>query len=108
MLKYTNVKLELLSDFDMHLFFENSIRGGLTQASMRYAKANHENTPDYDAKKPKSWIVYQDCNNLYGWAMSQYMPYGDFNWVEPKLNGLNVLTPTSDVGRVYEVDISYP
>ncbi|XP_026815430.1 uncharacterized protein LOC113555237 isoform X2 [Rhopalosiphum maidis] len=108
MLKCTKIKLELLSDFDMHLFFENSIRGGLTQASMRYAKANHENTPDYDTKNPKSWIVYQDCNNLYGWAMSQYMPYGYFEWVDPKLDGLDVLTPTSDIGRVYEVDISYP
>ena len=108
MLKYTNVKLELLSDFDMHLFFENSIRGGLTQASMRYAKANNEKTLDYDPIKPKSWLIYQDCNNLYGWAMSQYMPYGDFKWVDPKLDGLDVLTPTSDVGRVYEVDVSYP
>ncbi|KAL4091251.1 hypothetical protein QTP88_025973 [Uroleucon formosanum] len=108
MLKYTNVKLELLSDYDTHLFIENSIRGGLTQASMRYAKANNEKTIDYDPTKPKSWIVYQDCNNLYGWAMSQYMPYGDFKWVEPKLDGLDALTPTSDIGRVYEVDISYP
>ncbi|KAF0683340.1 DNA pol B 2 domain-containing protein, partial [Aphis craccivora] len=47
MLKYTKVKLELLSDFDTHLFFENSIRGGLTQASMRYAKANNEKIQDY-------------------------------------------------------------
>ncbi|KAL4083102.1 hypothetical protein QTP88_028432 [Uroleucon formosanum] len=108
MLKYTNVKLELLSDYDTHLFIENSIRGGLTQASIRYAKANNEKTIDYDPTKPKSWIVYQDCNNLYGWAMSQYMPYGDFKWVEPKLDGLDALTPTSDIGRVYEVDISYP
>ncbi|XP_060873806.1 uncharacterized protein LOC132947517 [Metopolophium dirhodum] len=108
MLKYTKVKLELLSDFDTHLFFENSIRGGLTQASMRYAKANNEKTQDYDPTKSKSWIVYQDCNNLYGWAMSQHMPYGDFKWVEPKLDGLDALTPTSDIGRVYEVDISYP
>lgn len=108
MLKYTKAKLELLSDYDTHLFFENSIRGGLTQASMRYAKANNKKTQDYDSTKPKSWVVYQDCNNLYGWAMSQYMPYGDFKWVEPKLDGLDTLMPTSDKGRVYEVDISYP
>jgi hypothetical protein len=107
MLKYTNIKLGLLSDYETHLFFENSIRGGLTQASMRYAKANNENTSDYDETKPKSWLVYQNCNNLYGWAMSQYMPYDGFKWIEPTLVGLETLTDTSDISRVYEVDISY-
>jgi hypothetical protein len=66
MLKYTKVKLELLSDYETQLFFENLIHSGLTQASMRYAKTNNENTSDYDETKPKSWLVYQDCNNLYG------------------------------------------
>lgn len=108
MLKYTNIKLELLTDYDIHLFFENAIRGGLTQASMRYAKANNENMVNYDVTKTKSWLVYQDCNNLYGWAMSQYMPYGGFKWVEPTLDGLETLSDTSDIGRVYEVDVSYP
>ena len=40
--------------------------------------------------------------------MSQYMPYGGFNWVEPTLNGLNDLDATSPIGRVYEVDVMYP
>jgi len=40
--------------------------------------------------------------------MSQYMPYGGFNWVEPTLNGLDDLDDTSHIGRVYEVDVSYP
>jgi hypothetical protein len=107
MLKYTKVKLELLSDYEIHLFFENSIHGGLTQASLRYAKANNENTSDYDETKPKSWLVYQDCNNLYGWAMSQYMPFGGLKWIEPTLVIMETLTNTSDIGRVCEVDISY-
>ncbi|XP_060855401.1 uncharacterized protein LOC132933542 [Metopolophium dirhodum] len=75
---------------------------------MRYAKANNEKTPDYDPTKPKSWLVYQDCNNLYGYAMSQFMPYGGFKWVEPTLDGLNALDDSSPIGRMYEVDISYP
>ncbi|KAL4098768.1 hypothetical protein QTP88_023307 [Uroleucon formosanum] len=109
-LKYTKKKLELLTDYDMLLMFEKGIRGALVQASMRHAKANNHKTPDYDSSKPDSWIIYQDCNNLYGWAMSEYMPYGDFKWVKPELEGLNVfqlLTPTSNMGRVYEVDVSY-
>jgi hypothetical protein len=101
MLKYTKVKLELLSDYEAPLFFENSIHGGLTQASMKYAKANNENTSDYDETKPKSWLVYQDFNNLYEWVMSQYMPYGRFKWIEPTLVGLETLTDTSDIGRMY-------
>lgn len=40
--------------------------------------------------------------------MSQYMPYGGFNWVEPTLNGLNDLDDTSPIGRIYEVDVTYP
>ncbi|KAL4132044.1 hypothetical protein QTP88_009265 [Uroleucon formosanum] len=107
MLKYTAIKLELLSEYEMLLMFEDGIRGGLTQASMRYAKSNNEKTPDYNQANPKSWLVYQDCNNLYGWAMSQYMPYGDFKWVKPSLDGLNDLTEDSPIGRVYEVDIVY-
>jgi len=102
------------------------IRGGLVQASMRHAKANNHKLPDYDQTKPNSWLVYQDCkyinifffvllkyyfilgNNLYGWAMSQYMPFGGFKWVEPKLDGLNDLDETSHIGRMYEVDVRYP
>lgn len=40
--------------------------------------------------------------------MSQYMPYDGFKWVEPTLNGLDDLNDTSPIGRVYEVDVSYP
>ncbi|KAL4126069.1 hypothetical protein QTP88_010300 [Uroleucon formosanum] len=105
MLKLTGQRLELIHDYDMLLMIE---KGGLTQASMRYAKANNEKTPDYDPAQPKLWLVYQDCNNLYGHAMSQFMPYGGFKWVEPKLDGLNDLDERSPIGRIYEVDISYP
>ncbi|KAL4153327.1 hypothetical protein QTP88_001160 [Uroleucon formosanum] len=108
MLKFTGQKLQLLDDYDMLLMFENGLRGGLVQASKRYGKANNVKTPGYDETKEKSWIIYQDCNNLYGWAMSQYMPYGGFNRVEPTLNGLNDLDATSPIGRVYEVDVTYP
>ena len=40
--------------------------------------------------------------------MSQYMPYGNFKWVEPTLRGIEDLDETSAIGRMYEVDIEYP
>jgi len=46
-------------------------------------------------------------NNLYGWAMSQFMPYGGFKWVKPSLDGLIDLNATSPIGRIYELDIAY-
>ena len=33
-------------------------------------------------KKPSAFIAYLDLNNLYGWAMSQYLPYGGFKWLK--------------------------
>lgn len=36
------------------------------------------------------------------------MSYGGFKWAEPKLEGLNNLDETSPIGRIYDVDISYP
>jgi hypothetical protein len=45
---------------------------------------------------------------LYGWATSQFMPYGGFKWIESTLDGLFDLDETSPIGRIYEVDITYP
>ena len=47
-----------------------------------YSKANNEYCSDYDSKKPKKYITYLDMNNLYGYAMSQYLPYANFKWVK--------------------------
>jgi hypothetical protein len=39
---------------------------------------------NYDKDKLSSYIMYYDANNLYGWAMSEYLPTGGFRW----LNGM--------------------
>ena len=39
---------------------------------------------EYDEKAPSKYIMYLDTNNLYGWAMSQYLPTGNFKWMTDK------------------------
>ena len=67
-LKKTNVKLELLTDYDMLLMVEEGIRGGICHSIHRYAKANKKYMKNYDKNKESSYIQYLDANNLYGWA----------------------------------------
>ena len=47
--------------------------------SKRHAKANNPKVDGYNPEKPSSRILYIDANNLYGWAMSQYLPTGGFS-----------------------------
>ena len=78
MLKITGVRLEKVFDIDMYLFIEKGLRGGISYIAKRYAKANNKYMNDYDPKKQSTFISYLDMNNLYGWAMSEYLPYEGF------------------------------
>ena len=108
MLKMTKQKLELLTDYDMVLMYENGIRGGISPCSNRYAKANNKYTCEkFDTTKESIYIVYLDANKLYGSAMSQYKPYGGFKWSNTDINVLNI-RDDSPKGYILEVDLSYP
>lgn len=85
------------------------MRGGVSQCSQRYSKANNQYLKDYDSSKPSSHIVYFDVNNLYGWAMMQYLPRSNFEWVSSS-KITEILNNPDDAkhGYLIEVDLSYP
>ena len=81
-LQKTEVKLELIIDYDMILMIEKGIMGRTCQATHRYAKANNKYMKTYDKNIESSYIEYLDANNLYGWALSQTLPLNGFKWVK--------------------------
>ena len=81
MLKMTKIDLELINDIDTHLFIENGMRGGISYIAKRYSRANTKYMKDYDNTKENTFIMYFNANNLYGWAMIQYLPSGGFKWL---------------------------
>ena len=58
------------------------MRGGISYIAKRYAKENNKYMSDYDPAKPSTFIIYLDKNNLFGWTMSEYLPYGELKWLE--------------------------
>ncbi|XP_050505390.1 uncharacterized protein LOC126883768 [Diabrotica virgifera virgifera] len=109
MLRYTEIELELLTDVDMVHFLKKGVRGGVAQCSKREAVANNQYVPNYDPQQPESYIMYLDATNLYGAAMCQYLPYGNFKWVTDVENfNCFSVEDDGDKGYVLEVDLEYP
>ena len=112
MLRVTGIKLELLTDSDMLMMVENGTRGGVSMISNRYSEANNKYMDSYDGTKPSKYIQYLDANNLYGWAMSEKMPYKNFEWVNientPVEEVLSRTQEDREVGYILEVDLEYP
>ena len=108
MLKMVGMRLEKIFDIDMYLFTEKGLRGGIFHIAKRYAKANNKYVKNYDPKKPSKFITYLDMNNLYGWAMSSYLPYGGFKWLK-NVDGFDVnsISEKSPIGYILEVDLQY-
>ena len=108
MLKMTNTELELMSDVDMFQFIEKGMRGGISYIANRYGKANNKYMKEYDEKASSKYIMYLDANNLYGWAMSQYLPTGGFKWLSEKEVNLSKFDDEFEKGLILEVDLEYP
>ena len=51
-LKYTNVRLDLITDPVMYLMVKNSMRGRIATISHRHARVNNPLVEEYDPSKP--------------------------------------------------------
>ena len=66
MLKMTGIKLELMSNVNQYQFIEKGMRGGISYIANRHLEANNPYIKGYNSKKPNTYIMYLDANNLYG------------------------------------------
>ena len=109
MLKMAGVKLEKISDIDKYLLIEKGLNGGISYIAKRFAKANNKYMKDYNPKKPSKFITYLDMNNLYGWEMSEYLPYEWFKWLKnvDELDAMSI-SKESKIGFIFEVGLEYP
>ena len=111
-LKKTEVKLELLTDYQMLLMIKEGIRAGMCQSTHKCAKANNNYIKNYDKKIESSYLTYLDASNLYVWTMSQKLSVNEFMWdkylsdfTEDFLKNYN---ENCDLGYFLEVDVEYP
>ena len=89
MLNMKKIKLELISDPDMYIFFEKGMGGRVSYISNRYSKADNKCLKSYGPKQESKLIIYFDANNLYGYAMSKFLPTSRFKWIVSKECDLN-------------------
>ena len=106
MLLLNKTKIELVTDGDMHLMVEKGLRGGVTHAALRHIKLNE---PYNEEKDPT--LLYTDCVNLYGYAMQQKLPVGDYTWLKGEeilKHDWTAAADDDDYGHVVECDLEYP
>ncbi|CAP20729.2 Protein CBG24022 [Caenorhabditis briggsae] len=110
MLFKTGVKLQTIKDIEMYNFIEKGIRGGMCNAMLRYSKANNKYMSNYNPEEESKYLLYLDANNLYGWAMSQKLPYDDFKFMNAAEFSVEMLENLNSQGRgcILEVDLDYP
>ena len=111
MLKKTGVTLDLITESAMYLMIESGMRGGVCMISKRHAQANNPPVGNFISKQSLSYISDSDSNNLYGWAMSQFLPLSYFSLLvkeELELIDWQRLWDESNQGFIIESDLQYP
>jgi len=120
MLKTMKKPIPLLTDYEMQLFIESGVRGGFCNVSTRHVKANNRYMgDDFDSKQAladggEKYLSYFDANNLYGFALSQPLPYSDFRWktnereLENLKNIIQYIPDDNEYGAILECDLHIP
>ena len=65
----------------MFQFIEKGMPGGASYIANRYGKVNNKYMKNYDKNTQSKYIFYLDADNLNLWAMTQYLPTGNFRWM---------------------------
>ena len=91
---------------------EKGIRGGITQAVKRYAKANNKYMKDLcNPDELSIYLRYVDANNLYGWAMINNLTTHGFkqrNGEDFTPEKIDELVKKDSRGCILEVNVKYP
>ena len=63
---------------------------------------------NYDPKKQSIFISHLDMNDLYGWSMSEHLPYENFKWLK-NVDKFDIMSinEKSPIGYLLEVDLEY-
>lgn len=114
LLKSSSIQLDVFSNEQAEMFFmiEKGIRGGISSVCGK----RFSNVASLGKPKTNRFILYLDATNLYGHAMSQSLPTGDFTWVEEEQRKQMEENPfyitqfdfEQEVGMIFEVDLEYP
>ena len=81
MLISTRVKLGLLQDIDMLLFFERGIRRGNNGVGeLRHFTANNAHLEHFDPRQKTTFDAFYDVTLLYAGTMQKMMPLDNYKW----------------------------
>ena len=108
-LRMTGAQIDLIEDVDIHLFIEAGMRGDVACVSKRLVETSDED--DVDENGFRDFVLDLDANNLYGWAMSQPLPTGNYRWLtdqEVSAFDLSTWSENGKSGCMLEVDLECP
>lgn len=122
LLKKSKVRLELFTEdqFDMLLFTEAQVKGGISMIPNRFGRGKNIYTePELRREEHKgklgTFIVYYDANGLYSSAMCNCLPVGGYRWVDELeyktvLDRMtkNKMSGQEEDGYTFEVDMHIP